>query len=208
MHLCDDRGFNFYSLWCVLCCLAIVVSAATGSEDLKVAIFDVDATPPIGSPVAYAPTAKILDPLHARGVIFIPGEQLPIVLCAVDWIGIANGGHDRWRSELAQAAGTTKTRVAVHVIHQHDGPRYDSDAIEHLSSSVGEVGAFYDVAFVERVLDDVTEAISVSVPTAQSVTHLGVGRAKVEQVASNRRDLWVRMAKSSACVLAAVEIPS
>ena len=42
----------------------------------------------------------------------------PVVLCAVDWIGIANEGHDAFRDALAEAAGTTRERVAVHALHQ------------------------------------------------------------------------------------------
>ena len=44
--------------------------------------------------------------LRARGIVLL-GAGEPIVLCAVDWIGIANEGHDLFREKLAIAAGTT-----------------------------------------------------------------------------------------------------
>jgi hypothetical protein len=43
----------------------------------------------------------------------IVGAGKSIVLCAVNWIGIANEGHD-YREKLADDAGTTPDRVAVH----------------------------------------------------------------------------------------------
>ena len=93
-------------------------------ESVWVGTFNVDATPAIGSPVAYAPARSITDPLSARGIVLL-SEDKPIVLCAVDWIGIANGAHDAWREALAEAAGTSPDRVAVHTLHQHDGIRCD-----------------------------------------------------------------------------------
>ena len=58
---------------------------------MRVGVFDVDASPPIGSPLAYVPTKGIDHPLRCTGVV-IAGEGRPIVLCALDWIGISNGG--------------------------------------------------------------------------------------------------------------------
>jgi hypothetical protein len=108
-----------------------MVLAQSSPGVLKVAVFQADATPPLGSPVAYAPARKIEDPLSARGIVLL-GAGKPIVLCAVDWIGIGNGGHDAWRESLAQAAGTSMNRVTVHVLHQHDGVRCDFTAEELL----------------------------------------------------------------------------
>src|SRR6476620_125821 len=79
--------------------LVLLVSVASLRADdapLRVAVFTADATPAIGSPVAYVPARSITDPLSARGVVLL-GAGKPIVLCAVDWIGIGNTGHDEWR---------------------------------------------------------------------------------------------------------------
>jgi len=48
--------------------------------------------------------------LRARGIVLL-GAGEPIVLCAVDWIGIANEGQDVFRQALAEAAGTTPQRA-------------------------------------------------------------------------------------------------
>src|SRR5689334_3539687 len=77
------------------------------SAKLSLAVFDIDATPPIGTMMAYDPVTNKWDlGLRARGIVLL-GSGQPIVLCAVDWIGIANAGHDLFRERLAAAAGTT-----------------------------------------------------------------------------------------------------
>src|SRR5579863_2571781 len=98
------------------------------AASLRVATFDVDATPPIGSMMAYDPVTNRWElGLRARGIVLL-GAGEPIVLCAVDWIGIANEGQDAFREALARAAGTSPQRVAVHTLHQHDAPDCDFTA--------------------------------------------------------------------------------
>src|ERR1700709_2644887 len=99
---------------------ALLLCAPLRADELKVAVFDVDATPPVGAMMAYDPVkAQGELGLRARGIVLL-GAGEPIVLCAVDWIGIANDGHDVFCQALAEAAGTTPSRVAVHTLHQHD----------------------------------------------------------------------------------------
>jgi hypothetical protein len=150
--------------------------AADDAGPLRVGVFRVDATPPLGTPVAYALARKIEDPLTARGVVLL-GAGKPIVLCAVDWISIANGGHDKWRESLARAVGTSNDRVAVHVLHQHDGVRCDFSA-EELLALEGLAGKRFDVPFVRKTIENAAAAAQASLQTAQRVTHLGVGEAK------------------------------
>ena len=187
----------------LLCCISCVVfSLATpvaADDGLRVAVFQADATPPIGSPVAYAPARKIEDPLSARGIVLL-GAGEPIVLCAVDWIGIGNGGHDAWRRALAEAAGTTPGRVTVHTLHQHDGVRCDFDQVELLGE---KAKARFDADFARKTIAATAEAVRESLKNARPVTHLGTGAAKVEKVASNRRILGpngkVVMGRMSSC---------
>lgn len=161
------------------------VTSSISSEPLRIATFNVDATPPIGSPVAYALTRKVVDPLSARGIVLL-GSGKPIVLCSVDWIGISNSSHDRWREALAQAAGTTRDRVAVHAVHQHDGPRCDFKTAALLKQR-GLDKAFFDTGFTRQTIERCVKSIREAVVQSQPVTHMGVGKAKVHKVASNRR---------------------
>ena len=114
-----------------LIALSLVLCGFLRADALKLATFDVDATPPIGSRMAYDPVTNAGDlGLRARGIVLL-GAGRPIVLCAVDWLGIANEGHDAFCRTLAEAAGTTPDRVAVHTLHQHDAPDCDLGAAVH-----------------------------------------------------------------------------
>ena len=170
-------------------------------EALKIATFETDATPPLGSPCAYRLAERILDPLRCRGIVLL-GSGRPIVLCAVDWIGIGNEGYDAWRTALAQAAGTTTERVAVHVLHQHDAPFCDFTS-ERLLAEQGLGGRFMDVAFAQRVIQQAAQAVQQAVQKPRAVAQLGLGQARVEKVASNRRILGpdgkVKYVRFSSC---------
>lgn len=166
--------------------LLLIAGAESGfTQSLKIAVFEVNATPPIGSPVAYAKTRSVTDALSAKGIVFLT-DSLPIVFCAVDWIGISNEGHDTWRNHLAASAGTTPDRVAVHALHQHDAPRCDY-TIERIMESYGLGGESIDNTFVTDVIIRAGGALRQAMNRAQPVTHIGAGQAKVDSVASNRR---------------------
>jgi len=114
------------------------------------------------------------------------GAGEPIVLCAVDWIGIANEGQNAFRNALARAAGTSPRRVAVHTLHQHDAPDCDF-AAERILKDAGLDPRQYESSFQRRIISNLETAVRESLTQAQAVTHLGLGEAKVEKVASNRR---------------------
>jgi hypothetical protein len=151
-------------------------------------VFDLDATPPVGSLLAYDPMANEWDlGLRARGIVLL-GAGEPLVLCAIDWIGIANEGHDAFRRVLAAAAGTTPERVAVHALHQHDAPDCDFGA-EQILVEAGLNPMNYDGAFPRELLRRLDHAVREAIPRAEPVTDLGLGSAIVRKVASNRRIL-------------------
>ncbi|MFH1918405.1 MAG: hypothetical protein ABIP48_00745 [Planctomycetota bacterium] len=157
------------------------------AEPIRVGCFDVDASPPVGSPLAYDPAKGVQTPLSCRGVV-LAGAGKPVVLCAVDWIGISNGGQTVFRESLASAAGTEPQRVAVHTLHQHDAPRCDF-AADDLLSQYGLEGVGFDPAYARDVIDRAAAAVKVALAGAKPVTHLGIGSGVVEKVASNRRIL-------------------
>ncbi len=153
---------------------------------LRLATFDIDATPPVGSFMAYDPVTNKWDlGLRARGVVLL-GAGDPIVLCAVDWIGIANESHDAFCEALAQAAGTHPNRVAIHTLHQHDAPDSDFSA-EKILKDAGMDARQFEGTFQRETLSNLARAVKLSLPLAQPITHIGLGRAAMEQVASNRR---------------------
>lgn len=172
---------------------ALCVSAADSApapgrppSGLRLATFDIDATPPVGSFMAYDPvTNKWELGLRARGVVLL-GAGEPIVLCAVDWIGIANESHDAFQSALARAAGTSPNRVSIHALHQHDAPDSDFSA-ERILKDAGLDARQYEGGFQRQVITNLAAAVSEALPRAQGVTDLGLGQARVSEVASNRR---------------------
>jgi hypothetical protein len=170
---------------------------ADEAGSVRIAVFEVDASPPVGSPLAYDTNIEVQNPLSCRGIVLLPPRNTaardadaskPIVLCAVDWIGIGNAAHREFRESLAAAAGTSPSRVAVHTLHQHDAPWCDFTTDELLAKYEITHRPF-DSTFARDVLRRARAAVKDAVGRSQPVTHVGVSAAVVEQVASNRRIL-------------------
>lgn len=168
--------------------------AGTPTTDRKtmnprnLATFRADVTPPLGHPLCagwYQNATALADPLHALGVVLL-GDDAPIVLCALDWAEMSNLSHIAWRERLAAAAGTTAERVAVHCMHAHCSPWPDEEA-ERLVSAIPGLQHVMDPAWCAGALERVAAAVAEAVRKPRRLTHLGLGRAKVEMVASNRR---------------------
>lgn len=168
-------------------------SAADQAEtEFRLATFSADVTPPLGHPLLGGtttppPAHAIDDPLFARGFVLLGGAR-PIVLVSVDWCEIRNDAFDRWRDALAEAAGTTRNHVMVTAIHQHDAPLADLEAQRILDASQ-QGGALIDPAYHEQCVERVGQALKAGLKCARRVTHFGVGQARVERIASNRRFL-------------------
>ena len=199
----EKNGMNKH-LSTQLLILLFVTSTFAGADEtnpLRVGRFDIDVSPPVGSPLAYDPCESVAMSLRASGIVLLGADQ-PIVLCSVDWIGIANSAHTQWRTALAKATGTTIDRVTVHTIHQHDAPFCDFAANAILAER-GLGGSLFDVKFAQRAISDAAAAAKTAVEQAERVTHVGIGEATVEKVASNRRiiglDGKVRATRYTAC---------
>lgn len=169
----------------VFIAIALLFNSTIAIAQIKVSTFNVDASPPIGSPLAYDPTTEIQSPLSCRGIV-IQSKEKPIVLCSIDWLGVANDAQVEFKKAFAESAGTTPDRVSIHAVHQHDASRCDFSA-EKVLSEFGYGKKSYDVKFCRSVIKSAAAAISKSLQDAKPVTHLGTGQANVEKVASNRR---------------------
>jgi hypothetical protein len=174
----------------------------TKSITLRLATFDVDATPPVGSLLAYDPMINTWDlGLRARGIVLLGAGQ-PIVLCAIDWIGISNESQDAFRRALADAAGTIPERVVVHTVHQHDAPICDFSA-ERILLDAGLNPMNLKSTFAHEVIHRLEIAVRYSLDHSQQITHVGFGEAPVHRVASNRRilgpDGHVRATRYTTC---------
>ena len=166
---------------------SLILCLAVSAAPVRIGTFKVDATPPLGSPLAYDAVIGVDSPLSCRGIVLL-GAGDPIVLAAIDWIGLSNDGHLEFRRALAKGASTRMERVTMHALHQHDAPRCDFSA-EALLAKHGIGGKNFNVAHARKVIASVASAVTKAVETAEPVSHLGVGTGEVRMVASNRRIL-------------------
>jgi len=162
-------------------------AARAAPPAFRLATFRADVTVPVGHGKmggAWRAT-RVADSLEARGLVLLSGAA-PVVLVAVDWCEIRNDAYERWQAVLAAAAGTTRERVMVMSVHQHDAPVADLTA-ERLLREAGRPGSVCDPQFHETALRRVADVVRAGLTSTRRFTHVGTGRAKVEQVASNRR---------------------
>jgi hypothetical protein len=182
------RRFLKSSLLASAAAVSPLARAAGSKASLRIAPFRFDVTPPVGHPLSggwITPAVDCEDPLEAIGFVLL-GAGKPIVVCVVDWTGILNEAHIAWRAALAQAAGTTPDRVAVHCVHQHDALFVCLHA-ERLVAAQGDGLRVVDMEFFNQCLDRARAAVKAALPQARPVTHVAHGEARVEKVAGNRR---------------------
>jgi len=181
----------------LLLSVSLVAAAENETGDaagFRLATFSADVTPPLGHMLftgRWKRAEGVDSPLQARGFVLLPpagGGEKPVVCCLVDWAEIRNDAYDRWRDALATAAGTTRERVLVAAIHQHDTPLADLEA-QRILEAAGSPHQVIDLAFHEEVVNRVAAALQRGLGSAAPVTHIGTGRGRVEKIASNRRYL-------------------
>jgi hypothetical protein len=171
---------------------AQAAEVAAEPDRFRLATFSADVTPPLGHPLLGGATVtpvagRIDDRLLARGFVLI-GADKPVVLVTVDWCEIRNDAYDRWRKVLAEAAGTEPVRVLVTSVHQHDAPLADLEA-QRILSARKVAAKICDPEFHEQCVQATAKALRTALRDARRVTHLGLGQAKVMDVASSRRYL-------------------
>ncbi len=175
------------TLW-LLCVLGCSGGPEPGAAGVRIATFSADITPPVGHALCggmVAPAKRIADPLSGRGII-LWGADEPIVIAALDWTELRNDAYLLWRTELAKAAGTSPRRVLLSCVHQHDAPYADLGA-QALLDQQGLKGFHVDPEFHARAVQQVASAVREAARAPKPVTHLGIGQADVDRVASNRR---------------------
>ncbi len=160
--------------------------AAVPKDGFRLAFFNADITPPVGTPMLSGVRSRsVADPLFAKGLVLL-GAREPVVLAALDWCEVRNESYERWRSVLAKAAGTTRQRVLVSCVHQHDAPYVDIVAQRLLKAHRAD-GDLCDPKSSEKALQNVSRALRSSLAGARAITQIGCGEGRVDEVASNRR---------------------
>lgn len=154
---------------------------------LHIATFAVDVTPPLEHPLCggwIQPVRGVDDPLRGLGVVLL-GPGKPLVFFVLDWTGVRNEAFRIWRQALADAAHTVPENVHVHTVHPHNTPFADVEAQKMIAAAGAPISL--DLDYYRDCVKRSAEALKAALPKARKFTHVGTGKAKVEEVASNRR---------------------
>ena len=183
------RRYLIDGLLCIVAvCFAMAgMSAASRAAELRLATFSADMTPPLGTPIypGYRPLAVVEHPLLAKGIVLEDGGRR-YVLVAIDWCTLANGTYGMFRQKLAEAAGTEPSCVSVHTVHQHTAPMADADALVMLER-IQAPPPHPDPQFFHDAAERLAKAIREAVARLEPFDRVGVGEARVHEVASTRR---------------------
>lgn len=170
----------------LLLILALAVAVPVSAQDTyRVAAFQADVTPPLGSLLYVKPLATVEHPLLAKGIILEAGGER-YVLCAVDWCVMLGPTHAMFRRKAAVAAGTDVKNVAIQCVHQHTAPPHDGGAQELLDQQKNPP-PYRSMRQLEEITDRFGAAVKKALDDFQPFDTVGTGQAKVDRVAAIRR---------------------
>ena len=111
------------------------------------------------------------------------GSRKPIVVMAIDWTALSNGGHYSGEQN-SRGRGHYSGRVAIHCVHQHNAPFACLEAA--IVEAQGDLPHIVRLDYFHDCIDRISRAAK-----GVSLTLVGLarreGEARVEKVASNRR---------------------
>ncbi len=167
-------------------CLAAGAAGGADGPGPRIATFKCDATPPRGETLVWLTRLKtIKDPLLLKGIVLEDGGRR-YILSALDWCLLCNESEWSFRETMARAAGTARTCVAIHCVHQHVAPYADEGAHRMLDAAPGSPSHL-----TQKFLDDLrarlAKAVQQAVKRLEPFDRVGCGEAKVDRVASERR---------------------
>lgn len=157
-------------------------------EAFRISWFFADVSPPLEKSVDIGfrgATQQIEHPAWAKGMVLQDGDDR-YVLCAIDYSGLCNESHQRFRERIAEAAQTDASRVAVQALHQHTTVCLDADAARLLYREDPERLEMM-LSFEEEASRRVARSVSECLERTRGVSHVGLSKARVERVASSRR---------------------
>lgn len=165
------------------------MSSPALAEELQVATFTCDITPPMGLPCYTTDVVhKVEWPLLAKGIVLQSGKNR-YVICALDICKISNASHLELRRILADAAETDVSRVAVQTVHQHSAPLIDVGARNMMAELDEEFANRIHLPpkIIDQINQRIAQAVKRSLERLESFDRIGTGQAKVDRVASSRR---------------------
>ena len=122
---------------------------------LQAAFGKLEMTPPLEIEGSYrlAPDGRAMgvhDPLYARWMLLEQGDTRWCLL-AVDVVLLRIGQANRWREQIAAAAGLPVDAVTVSCTHTHNGP--------DLPSEWGQYDRQWEAGLVDRIANDIAAGI-------------------------------------------------
>lgn len=167
--------------------LAGIMRKSYADSNLRISYFSVDVTPPLGTPwyPSYKPLETIEHPLLGKGII-LETAQDRYVICVLDWCEICNNSYEKLRNIIAESVKTNPTNVMIHTVHQHTAPMCDESAIE-IIETLESPPPYPKREIVDDVFKRLLVSIEDSLKNFTECTHVGIAKAKVVKVASNRR---------------------
>lgn len=180
-------GYRVWTLLAVVLVSSLAIRPVNGAE-LSIGFFSVDITPPAGEGacLGFMPSVdQIEHPLLLKGIV-LRGARGTWVLAAADLCGICNSSHDRLRRVLAEAVDSTEDCIVVQSLHQHTAPVLDLDSAR-LIHGEGHLRYRSHLGYQELVEQAARKGASGALKSLRPVTRVVGSRAKVRQVASNRR---------------------
>jgi hypothetical protein len=171
----------------LLALLGCSPGASPEATPLTLSTFESDVTPPIGHRLVgwSVLMTSVEEPLLLKGVL-LADRRTRYVLCAIDWCRLQTGAYDLFRRKLAAAAGIPETQVALQCTHTHGAPIADVNAQLLLDQYPG-APVHLDPGFMREVTNRAAVALADALSRMRPFTHVGVGKAHVENYASNRR---------------------
>lgn len=206
--------YSLGSTWAMrrkrLCLVSIVIASMelcgrwilAEEPVLQVAPFRAEVTPSVGEGpcVGCMPRVREVEhPLELRGLVLRTRSET-YVIAGIDYCGVCNTSDETLRDALGRAAGAPRSQVALQSLHQHTAPILDADAVRILHGEKSKAYADH-LRFTEQIADRAGRALKASLQNLRPITRVVATRAKVEQVASNRR---VRQSDASVAVRASL----
>jgi len=156
-----------------------------GNNTMRLAVFKVDITPPIGFPLAYGVNNKIDSHIYMSGIILDDGNKR-IVFVSADVIGISGDAHIYLRKIIAKASETSVSNVFLHAVHQHDSIRIKFN-FECVAKAHG-IEPFIIKDFFDGIMKKIVDAVKKSVSDKWvSIVDIGTSESRLSGLASNRR---------------------
>ncbi len=116
----------------------------------------------------------------------LEGNGLRLALAAMDWCGVGGATFDRFCSALAHGLATSRRNVWLHTVHQHAAPYVVEDAYPILQSARPEALRM-SARFLALLSERLARAAAAAMQRLEPVERIGIGIARVGQVASARR---------------------